>query len=133
MTSDELDQLVAGETVPTQFAKTVAAHGDIPALRWRKPDDSWGEVTFRQYAEQACRVAAGLKALGVEPGQRVVLMMRNRPEFHIVDMGVMLAGATPISIYNSSAPEQVQYLAGHCEAVVAVVEDKRFLERFVKV
>ena len=133
MTSAELDAAVAGETVPTQFVRTVKANGDIAALRWRKPDDSWGEVTFAQYAEQACRVAAGLKALGVQPGQRVVLMMRNRPEFHIVDMGVMLAGATPISIYNSSAPEQVAYLAGHCEAVVAIVEDKGFLERFVKV
>ena len=133
MTSAELDQLVAGETVPTQFARTVAAHGDIAALRWRKPDDSWGELTFRDYADQACRVAAGLRALGVTPGQRVVLMMRNRPEFHIADMGVMLAGATPISIYNSSAPEQVQYLVGHCEAVVAIVEDKGFLERFTKV
>ena len=49
-------------------------------------------------------------------------MMRNIPEFHIVDLAVVLCGATPISIYNSSSAEQVSYLAGHGGARVAVVE-----------
>jgi long-chain acyl-CoA synthetase len=130
---DEIDRKVAGQTVPTQFAATVAQHASLTALRWRKADDSWGELTFGDYADQACRVAAGLGQLGVGAGDRVVLMMRNRPEFHIADMGAMLAGATPISIYNSSAPEQVEYLVGHCQAKVAVLEDIGFLERFLKV
>ncbi|HMF04901.1 MAG TPA: AMP-binding protein, partial [Acidimicrobiia bacterium] len=78
-------------------------------------------------------VAAGLQGLGVGRGDRVVLMVRNRPEFFVADMGALLVGATPISIYNSSAPEQVLYLAGHCEAKVAIVEDVDYLERFLKV
>ncbi|HEX2039059.1 MAG TPA: AMP-dependent synthetase/ligase [Acidimicrobiales bacterium] len=132
-TKEEVDRHVAGETVTTQFAKTVGKHGELTALRWRTPDGGWGELTFRDYAERACRVAAGLRSLGVDRGQRVVLMMRNRPEFYIADMAVLLCGATPISIYNSSAPEQVQYLTGHSEARVAIVEDIGFLERFLKV
>jgi long-chain acyl-CoA synthetase len=60
-------------------------------------------------------------------------MMRNWPEFYAADMGALLAGATPISIYNSSSPEQIEYLAGHSEAVVAVVGDIGMLERFRKV
>src|SRR5688500_5337268 len=132
-TKEELDRHVEGQTVTTMFARTVAAHGDRTALRWRTADGGWGEWTFRDYAERACRLAAGLQSLGVQRGQRVVLMMRNRPEFSVADMAAMLCGATPISIYNSSAPEQVQYLAGHCEARVAIVEDIGFLERFLKV
>jgi len=58
--------------------------------------------------------------------------MRNRPEFHIADVAALLLGATPVSIYNSSAPEQVQYLAHHCGAVFAVVEDVDYLERVLK-
>ena len=46
---------------------------------------------------------ASLRDLGVGRGDRVVLMMRNRPEFHVADVAVLLLGATPISIYNSSA------------------------------
>jgi long-chain acyl-CoA synthetase len=60
-------------------------------------------------------------------------MMRNRPEFYPADMGALLAGATPISIYNSSSPEQIEYLAGHCEATVTIVGDVGMLERFLKV
>jgi long-chain acyl-CoA synthetase len=78
-------------------------------------------------------VAGGLAELGVRPGDRVVLMMRNRPEFHYADVGALLAGATPMSIYNSSSPEQIEYLAGHSEATAAVVGDIGMLERFLKV
>jgi long-chain acyl-CoA synthetase len=60
-------------------------------------------------------------------------MMRNRPEFHYADIGVLLAGATPISIYNSSSPEQIEYLAGHSEAVAVIAGDVGMLERFLKV
>jgi long-chain acyl-CoA synthetase len=79
------------------------------------------------------RATTGLAGLGVGRGDRVVLMMRNRPEFHVVDVAVAMLGATPISIYNSSSPEQVQYLTAHCGASVAIAEDLGFLERFLKV
>jgi len=102
-----------------------------------RPDD----VAFRTvdgltwswtvYADRAARFAAGLRALGVEPGDRIVLMLRNRLEFHVADTGALLAGATPISIYNSSSVEQIRYLAGHCRAVVAVTEAGELADRFL--
>jgi long-chain acyl-CoA synthetase len=132
VTHDELAALVAGQTVPSRFLATVRTRPDAVALRW-KDGDGWGEWTFDDYATRACRLANGLAGLGVERGDRVVLMMRNRPEFHVADMAVLLCGGTPISIYNSSAPEQVQYLSGHCHAKVALVEDIGYLERILKV
>jgi long-chain acyl-CoA synthetase len=121
--------------VPRLFATTVGARPDEAALRWRSPgaESATNALTWAEYADRACRVAAGLQALGVQPGQRIVLMMRNRPEFHYADMGALLAGATPISIYNSSSPEQIEYLAGHSEAAAAIVGDVGMLERFLKV
>jgi len=132
-TSDELAAAVEGQTIAGEFAKTAARRAELTALRWRTPDGGWGEWTWRDYADRAARVAGGLAGLGVERGERVVLMLRNRPEFHVADIGILLAGATPISIYNSSSPDQIQYLASHSDAVVAIVEDVDFLERFLKV
>jgi len=131
----EIDAAVAGRTVPGLFAATVGARPDAVALRWRPPggDAATNSLTWAEYAERACRLAAGLAELGVQPGQRIVLMMRNRPEFHYADMATLLAGATPISIYNSSSPEQIEYLAGHSEASVAIVGEVGMLERFLKV
>lgn len=133
ITSAEIDAIVAGRTVATAFRDRVRQNAANVALRWRNADDSWGEWTWADYADRALRAAAGLRALGVQRGHRVVLMMRNRPEFHVLDTAVVLAGGTPISIYNSSAPEQVEYLTGHCEATIGIVEDIGYLERFLKV
>ena len=128
----EIAETVAGETMTTRFRSTVERGADRVALRW-KDGEAWRETTFREYADQACAVAGALADMGVGRGTRVGIMMRNRPEFHVIDMAALLLGATPVSIYNSSAPEQVEFLLGHCEAAVMVVEDIEYLERVLKV
>ncbi|MEY2433300.1 MAG: long-chain acyl-CoA synthetase, partial [Acidimicrobiaceae bacterium] len=133
MKSVDIDRMVDGQTVASIFLQTLATHGDRVALRERQPDDSWAEWTFAEYAEHVAGATAALRDLGVRPGDRVVLMMRNVAAFHMVDLAAVFCGATPISIYNSSSPEQIAYLAGHCEAKLAIVEDDGFAERFEKV
>jgi len=133
LTNETIDELVAGQTVATQFLSTLSKHADRTALRWMQVDQTWASLTFAEMADRAARAAAGLRELGVGPGDRVVLMMRNIPEFHWLDLGVLLLGATPVSIYNSSSAEQVQYLVGHCAAKVAIVENESFLEKFLTV
>ncbi len=133
ITQAELDEAAAGQTIPGRFLRTVAAHPDQVALRAKDADGAWTEVTFRTYADRVAAAAGALEQAGVGPGDRVVLMLRNSIDFHVVDMAVLFRGATAISIYNSSAPEQIAYLAGHCKAKLAIAEDIGFLERFLKV
>jgi long-chain acyl-CoA synthetase len=111
--------------VPDALLRHVTEHGDEFAFRTLE-GETW---TWREYLDRAARFAGGLRALGVQRGDRIVLMLRNRLEFHVADVGALLAGATPISIYNSSSPAQIAYLAGHCEAVLAVTEEGDFAER----
>ena len=110
VTSADIDQMVEGQTVARRFLATAAKYAERPALRWKDPSGSWQEWTFADYADKVARATTGLTELGVAAGDRVVLMMRNCPEFHVLDLAVLMCGATPISIYNSSAPDQVQYL-----------------------
>lgn len=133
ISGEQIMRAVEGWTVPSRFLETVRQHPDQVALRWRKADESWGELTYGDYADRVARAVTGYRQLGLEPGMRIVLMMRNIPEFHILDMAAYFCGATPVSIYNSSSPEQVQYLASHAEALFGIVEDIGFLERFLKV
>ena len=93
----------AGKTVPSRFLECVAANADATALRARREDGTYWGWTYREYAERVARCAAGLEALGFGPGQRLVLMLRNRPEFHVLDMAALFLGGTPVSIYNSSS------------------------------
>ena len=112
-------------TVLDGFARHVAQRPDGIAFRTFE-GETW---TWADYGDRAARFAAGLQALGVERGDRVVLMLRNRLEFHVADTAAVLAGATPISIYNSSSVEQIRHLAGHCRAVVAVTDAGDFADR----
>ena len=114
-------------TVLDGFVRHVRQRPDDVAFRTFE-GETW---TWAEYADRAARFAAGLRDLGVGPGDRIVLMLRNRLEFHVADTGALLAGATPISIYNSSSVEQIRYLAGHCRAVVAVAEAGDLADRFV--
>lgn len=116
-----LDERVAGRTVPQMFLRTVAARPEAVALRWKDGDD-FATCDWREYARQVAHMAGALRGMGVGPGDRVFLMMRNRPEFHVADTAVLFLGATPFSIYNSSAPDQIEYLVQHSKASVGVVE-----------
>ncbi len=120
---------IPASTIAGAFLDTVRDHGGSVALRW-KDGDEWREWTFDEYADRVARVAGALTAMGVARGDRIVLMMRNTPEFHVIDTAALMIGATPISIYNSSAPDQVEYLVGHSGAVLGVAEDDSFLARF---
>jgi long-chain acyl-CoA synthetase len=122
-----------GQTVPSAFLATVASRPDATALRWEGDDGTWAHWTFAEYRDRVAAAVAGLEHLGVGRGDRVVMMMRNIPYFHVWDVAATFLGATPVSIYNSSSPEQVEYLVGHCSGSVAILEDQRFYDRFAPV
>ncbi len=124
----EIDAEVEGRTLPGAFADTVARLGDEDALKWRD-DGTWRSLSWRQYREAVMEVSLGLRALGLGPGQFVLLWSRNRPEPQIADLAVLHARSCPVSLYNTLTPEQGAYIANHCEASVAVVENRAFLQK----
>lgn len=128
----QIEAAVAGKTLCHFLERNATLYGDKPALSW-KTEGGWSTRTWRDAREEAKRVALGLMELGVGKGDFVALMARNRPEHVIADQGVIHTGATPVSLYNTLAPEQIQYVVGHCEAKVAIVEGREFVERFEKV
>ena len=132
-TSQELHDRIAGSNLAKRFLANLERNGSIETVRWKGADGSWQSWTLQDLADATARLVTGLASLGVGKGDTVVLMLRNRPEFHALDLAALFLGATPVSIYNSSAPEQIEYLVNDCKAKVAVVEDDGFLERFLKV
>ncbi len=133
LTSDEVMAAVEGDTIASRFLETAATNPDWTALRWRGDDgETYEELTYAEYRDRVARVVAGYRELGIGPGSRVVLMMRNIAEFHVLDMAVYFCGATAISIYNSSSVDQISYIVGNCDAEIAIVEDAAFLERVLE-
>jgi len=132
-TTAEVDAAASGRTIPRDFVDLVRANPGSPALHSMRDEGGWDSWTLQQFADQVAKAAGGLQAAGVGAGEQVLLMMRNRPDFHWFDAAAQFLRATPVSIYNSSSPEEVQYLAGHAEARIAIVEDAGFLDRITQV
>jgi long-chain acyl-CoA synthetase len=126
----DIDRTIEGKTLCSAFADTVARRGDAEALVGKTRDGTLRPYSWNQLREAVREVALGLHALGIAPGSFGVIMARNRPEYVIADLGVVHAGATPVGVYNTLAPEQVRYIANHCDARVAIVEDAGFLAKF---
>ena len=128
----DIDATVSGKTICTVFADAVAKWGDRPALRW-KEDGEWKSLTWKGYRDEVAAVTLALRSMGFGPGQFGLIMARNVPEHLIADLGIVHAGGAAISVYNSLAPEQIEYLANHAEASVAFVEDEGFLAKFLAI
>jgi long-chain acyl-CoA synthetase len=118
-----------GRTLIDVFMATCDANGGKPALVV-KEGDGFRTRTWAEYRHEASQVAMALRRAGVDHGDFVALMMTNRPEHVIADIGALLAGGTPVSVYNTLTAEQVRYIADNCQAKVAIVEDASFLERW---
>ncbi|WP_290707215.1 MULTISPECIES: AMP-dependent synthetase/ligase [Gordonia] len=106
-------------TLPAGFQETIRLRPGAVALR---TVGGAQEITWRQYGERVRAIAGGLAALGVGHGDSVGIMLTNRPEFHLVDTAVLHLGGVPFSIYNTSSPDQVEYLFGNAGNTVVVTE-----------
>ncbi|MFI6995948.1 AMP-dependent synthetase/ligase [Nocardia sp. NPDC050175] len=109
----------ASSTLCEAFQATIARDPDKVAVRTLGDQRT---LTYREWGEQVRSLAAGFAALGVRHGDRVALLMTNRPEFYPIDVALQHLGATPFSVYNTSSPEQLNYLLTDSGATVVVCE-----------
>jgi long-subunit acyl-CoA synthetase (AMP-forming) len=117
-------------TVIDVLTATARQHGGGAALR-AKRGTGWQTWTWKEYETEVRAMARGFIALGLQPGQGVVIMGYNRPEWFFADLAAIAAGGVPTGIYTTTTPEQVQYITDHCEASIAVVENRDYLKTFL--
>jgi long-chain acyl-CoA synthetase len=109
----------------------ITAQDNPERVALRTKDDAF-TMTWANYAERVRQLAAGLAALGLQRGEPIGLMLTNRPEFHLFDSAALHLGATPFSIYNTYAPDQIEYLVGDAGNSILVTE-QAFLETMIEV
>src|SRR4030042_4352943 len=109
------------ETILEILEATAHAHADRPAMA-RKRGGAWEKTTGREYRDAVRQAARALVATGVAPGQGVVILAFNRPEWYVANLAAIAAGARPAGIYTNSTPEQCRYITEHAEAAVGFGE-----------
>jgi long-chain acyl-CoA synthetase len=121
------------KTLCDALAETAAQFGSLPAFSDRDDDGPWQTLTWAETRQKALELAAGLVELGLAPGEKVALMLPNRVEHVLADLGVLHAGGVPVTFYATSAPEQIAFLAGNCNAPIAVIDGAGELARWQQV
>jgi long-chain acyl-CoA synthetase len=108
------------ENLVKAFYEVVNRLGDDMAIRdeAREKELSWNELK-----DVVHRIAGGLAKLGVEKGDTVAIMLNNRWEFIPCDLAAVSLGAIPFSVYQTYAPEQIQYLLSDAESKLVITED----------
>lgn len=117
-------------TVPQRFAAMAERYPSRPALSSKPPKaKEWQTLTYAQIAAQVKRVALGLQALGIAPGDRVALLSENRPEWVIADLAILSAGAVSVPIYPTLPASQVAYILQDSGAKGVVASDAKQLQK----
>jgi long-chain acyl-CoA synthetase len=123
---------LGGSTLPALLLQRAGSEPARVALR-KQHLGIWKQYTWAEYAERAAAVGLGLRALGVEPGDRVAVHSLNRPAWALADMGSQGIGAVCVGVYPTSPAGEVEYLLAHSGSKVLVAEDEEQLDKALEV
>jgi long-chain acyl-CoA synthetase len=119
-----------GSNLLELFARTAGRRGSAPWL-WAKREGAYRPWSWQRVADEVRLVARALRARGVAPGDRVLLVAENRPEWAIADLAIMAAGAITVPAYTTNTTETHAYLLKHSDAAAAFVSGDRLAARLL--
>src|SRR6188472_678347 len=125
-------RFTGSRTIADLMAAAAERYADRVLVR-HKADGAWRDVSYREVGQIVDEIGRGLIALGIEPGDRVALLARTRPEWTYADFAIASAGATVVPIYPTNSPEECAWVAGNSEARAIVCEDAEQVAKILAV
>jgi long-chain acyl-CoA synthetase len=114
----------------TMFLTRVRENGEKPFL-WSKRDGEWRSISFSEAARQVAALADSLKRIGLKPGDRVMLVSENRPEWLIADLGIMAAGCVTVPTYTTNTTRDHQHILANSGASAVIVSTQKLARTLV--
>jgi long-chain acyl-CoA synthetase len=115
-------QGTGSKTISDLLPLAVKKYGDKAAQRY-KVGDEWVDASYNELGEAAKEVALGLVDLGIQPGDKVSILAHTRPEWTHACFGILTAGGTLVTIYQTNSPEECQYVLEHSDSRAIFAED----------
>ncbi len=117
-------------SIPSMFFDMAGQSRGRPFL-WAKEGGTWRPRQWEDVAGDVRRLAAGLVAFGLKPGDRVVLASENRPEWAIADLAIMAAGGITVPAYTTYTRELHEHVLKDSGASMAFVSGERLAATFL--
>jgi len=125
-------QGTGSKTIADLLPLAVRKYGDKPAQR-RKVGEEWVDSSYTELGEVVREVALGLVDLGIQRGDKVSILAHTRPEWTQACFGILTAGGTLVTIYQTNSPAECQYVLEHSDSRAVIVEDKDQLAKIRQV
>ena len=125
---------VAGEyaSIPALLARNVRDYADRPAYR-EKEFGIWQSWTWSEASAEITHLALGLMALGINEGDHVAIIGRNRPAFYWSMVAAQMCGAVPVPLYQDAVAEEMAYVLDHCHARFVICGDQEQVDKVIEV
>ena len=129
MTTEATQSFVS---IPALLDRNVAQFGNKPAFR-EKEFGIWQSWTWAQAAEEIQHLALGLLALGIERGDHVAIIGRNRPAHYWAMVAAQKCGAVPVPLYQDAVVEEMEYVLDHSGARFVICGDQEQVDKVIEV
>ena len=123
-------QLEHFENLVAMFLARAGERGDGPFL-WAKREGQWRSISWSDAARQVAALAAGLKRIGLQHGDRVALVSENRPEWLLADLGIMAAGCVTVPTYTTNTTRDHAHILGNSGARAVIVSTQKLAKNLV--
>ncbi len=118
------------DTFPKLLMHNAKARGTRPAIR-EKDYGIWQAWTWAQTYESVRALAAGLAQIGVQRGDKLVIVGDNRPQLYWSMCAAQCLGAIPVPVYQDAAADEMAFVIDHAEARLAVAEDQEQVDKLL--
>lgn len=120
------------KSVPALLHRNAKEFGSAPAYR-EKEFGIWQSWTWSETLEEVEALALGLIDLGVQPGDHIAVIGRNRPYLYWSMMSAQMAGAIPVPLYQDAAAEEMAYTLDHSGARFVIAGDQEQVDKVIEV
>ena len=117
-----LAEIDGWENLPAMALDALARGGDAPFL-WDKPTRGSDFVShsFAEIRKDVIALSHALIGLGLQPGERVVLVAENRPEWLVADIAILLAGGITVPAYVTNTEADHTHVLEDSDAIGVIV------------
>jgi len=119
-------------TIPRLLDRNAKAYASETANR-EKEYGIWQSWTWSEVQQEVHSLAMGLIELGLNEGDHVAIIGRNRPYLYWSMVAAQCAGAVPVPIYQDSVAEEMHYVLDHCGARFVIAEDQEQVDKVLEI
>jgi long-chain acyl-CoA synthetase len=116
------------ETLSELFLNTIKSYPKDDIMLFKK-EGTYTPISTADFAKQVKHFALGLKTLGYEAGDKLIIFSENRPEWVMTDLANLCLGGITVPIYTSLVPDQIKYIVDNSDAKVVVFSGEEMWEK----